>query len=121
MTWPEWIRRHGSRQTAPARGIRYRWVVTALEAVYSNAGLIVCGLALTELARDAGRLSLPFPISEGAWSGHAYRVSFRESSLRRGQTVEFRDWLVEQASAAEQRLSGFIEAGLTPPAPSVMD
>ena len=27
--WPEWIKRHGQRITAPGRGIRYRWVVHA--------------------------------------------------------------------------------------------
>jgi LysR family transcriptional regulator, glycine cleavage system transcriptional activator len=110
MSWPKWIERFGSRKTAPGRGIRYQRVAHALEAVYSNAGLIICGLALTEQGRVEKRLSLPFPISHGAWTGHAYRVNFREGSLKRTQTVQFRDWLLEEAGATETRLRGLTKA-----------
>lgn len=102
--WPEWIRRYGHRRTAPGRGIRYRKVVNALEAVYSNAGLMVCGLSLIEADRHEQKLSLPFPISQGAWAGHAYCISFRESALRRSQATLFRDWLLAEAATTEMRL-----------------
>jgi LysR family glycine cleavage system transcriptional activator len=104
--WPEWIRRYGYRSTAPGRGIRYRKVIHALEAVYSNAGLMVCGLALIEAARKAEKVSLPFPISQGAWSGHAYCMSFRESALRRSQTAQFQDWVLEEAALTKDWLQG---------------
>jgi LysR family transcriptional regulator, glycine cleavage system transcriptional activator len=97
--WPEWIRRHGHRITAPGRGIRYRWITHALEAVYSNAALMVCGLALIEAGRKAEKLSLPFPIAQGAWTGHGYCMRFRESALRRNQAVQFRDWVLEESAA----------------------
>ncbi len=102
--WPEWVRRHGYRKTAPGRGIRYGQVISALEAVYSNAGLIICGLALIQPQINDGKLSLPFPISQGEWSGHPYRIAFTESALRRSQSNEFRNWLISEASATQENI-----------------
>ena len=102
--WPEWIRKYGHRRTAPERGIRYRKVVNSLEAVYANAGLMICGLALIETGYAEQKLSLPFPLSHGEWSGHAYRISFRDSALRRSRAVQFRDWMLKEAAATEERL-----------------
>ncbi len=106
--WPEWINRHGYRKTAPGRGIRYRQVVQALEAIYSNAGFIVCGLALVQEQINEGKLSLPFPITQGEWSEYAYRVTFRESALRRSQIGQFREWLLAEANMTRQQLSQMI-------------
>lgn len=103
--WPEWVRRHGYRKTGAARGIRYRKVVDALEAVYSNAGLIVCGFALVQSLVEAGRLSLPFPVEQGIPLQRAYRVAFAESALRRSQSRKFRDWLLRQAQDTEATLA----------------
>jgi LysR family transcriptional regulator, glycine cleavage system transcriptional activator len=97
--WPEWVKRHGQRTTAPGRGIRYRWVVHALEPAYSTAGVMLCGLAMVEALLKAGKLSLPFPIAQGAWTGHGYCLRFRESALRRQQAVQFRDWVLEESAA----------------------
>jgi LysR family glycine cleavage system transcriptional activator len=102
--WPEWVRRHGYRKTATGRGIRYGQVINALEAVYSNAGLIICGLALIQPQVKDSKLSLPFPIFQGEWSGQPYRIAFTESALRRSQSNEFRNWLVSEASTTQQRL-----------------
>lgn len=95
--WREWIAKYGYRLTAPERGIRYQKIVQALEAVYANAGLLICGLALVQPQIDDGRLSIPFPIEKGERSSNAYRVSFRPDALRRAATAKFRDWLLEQA------------------------
>jgi LysR family glycine cleavage system transcriptional activator len=106
--WPEWIKMHGYRKTAPGRGIRYKQVIQALEAVYSNAGLIVCGIGLVQEQLDKGKLSLPFPIAEGKWSENAYHIRFRESALRRSQTIKFRDWLLSEASKTKQHLQKLV-------------
>jgi LysR family glycine cleavage system transcriptional activator len=95
--WPEWINRYGYRQTGAGRGIRYGRVVNALEAVYSDAGLIVCGLSLVQPLLEEGKLSLPFPQSQGIRSEQSYRATFTEHALRRTQAQEFRDWLLREA------------------------
>jgi len=102
--WQEWISQYGYRKTAPGRGIRYQKVMQALEAVYANAGFIVCGLALVKEQLDAGTLSRPFPIEQGALSKNAYRVSFRQSALRRVNIEQFRGWLLNEAAGTEQEL-----------------
>lgn len=91
--WPQWVSKHGHRKTATGRGIRYAHIVQALEAVYSNAGLLICGRALVQAQLESGRLSLPFPVREGAWTGHAYRVAYKETAARRAQVGRFRSWL----------------------------
>lgn len=105
--WPEWTSRHGYRKTAAERGIRYAHVVHALEAVYSDAGFLICGMALIQKQIDEGKISLPFAISEGAWTEHAYNVSFREGAMRRSQVATFRVWLVEQGRSTEAQLRQF--------------
>jgi LysR family glycine cleavage system transcriptional activator len=102
--WPEWVNKYGYRKSVAGRGIRYRRIIHALEAVYSNAGILVCGLALVLEELDRERLSLPFPISLGSWSGHAYHVAFRDSALRRNQTALFRDWLLREGKTTHEQL-----------------
>ncbi len=95
--WKEWISRYGHRKTAPEAGIRYQKVMHALEAVYANAGFLICGSALLKPQLDDGKLALAFPASQGEWSKNAYRVSFQPSALRRSAIARFRDWLLAEA------------------------
>lgn len=103
--WPEWVSRLGHHRTQPNRGPRYGTVVNALEVVYSSAGFILCGLSLLDILLADGRLSLLFPMSQGLWTGHPYRVTFRESALRRSQTAEFRTWLLAEARTTAAELA----------------
>lgn len=102
--WKEWITKYGHRKTAFGRGIRYQKVMHALEAVYANAGLLVCGIALLKPQLDDNRLSLPFPISHGEWSRNAYMVSFQPAALRRPATARFREWLLKEAGKTSNEL-----------------
>ena len=102
--WPDWVGRYGYRKTSPELGIRYRKVQHALEAVYANAGLMLCGLALIQPMVADGRLQIPFPIAEGEWSNHAYRVRFAPRVEERESCRRFRSWLIEQAEATERGL-----------------
>ena len=76
----------------------------ALEAVYANAGFLLCGLALVMPQIDEGKLSIPFPVDKGELSTNAYRVAFRPEALRRSATAKFRDWLLQQASETTAQL-----------------
>ncbi|MDR3472965.1 MAG: LysR substrate-binding domain-containing protein [Devosia sp.] len=106
--WSQWTSRLGHRRTHPNIGPRYRTVVDALEAVYSSAGFILCGLSLMQPALDAGRLTLLFPDGQGMWAGQPYRMVFRDSSLRRSQTAEFRAWLMGEAKATAAVLNAMV-------------
>jgi LysR family glycine cleavage system transcriptional activator len=105
--WKEWIRTYGHRRTAPDRGIRYKRVQHALEAVYANAGLMICGLSLVLPELEQGSLSLPFHVSKGQWTRNEYRVGFRPDRLRRASVDRFREWLLEQAGETHRRLASY--------------
>ncbi|MCG8371822.1 MAG: LysR family transcriptional regulator [Proteobacteria bacterium] len=106
--WPEWIGKYGYRKTSPGLGIRYKNVMHALEAVYANAGFLVCGIGLIKQKIEEGQLDTPFPIEEGQWSNHSYRIEFQHDSLRRQQTEIFRDWLLTQAKASMLELKEMV-------------
>lgn len=110
IAWPDWIRMYGHRSTAPERGIRFPHIVRALESVYADAGLLLCGLALIAPQLESGRLSALFPVSQGAWTGHSYRAAFKEASLRRKQVARFRAWLLAESKHTSQRLRESVAA-----------
>ena len=97
LGWPGWVRRFGHRSTSPERGIRYQWVAQALESVYADAGLIICGLSLVHDQIDNGTLTAPFPPDEGAWTREAYKVAFHPQALSRSVVRHFRSWLLAEA------------------------
>lgn len=95
--WADWVQTHGFRRTAPERGIRFQRIAPALEAVRANAGLTLCGLALIGEGLSDGTLSLPFSMSTGRWTEHAFQARFRHDALARPQVRRFRSWLAEEA------------------------
>lgn len=115
--WQEWTRKFGRRSTAPDRGIRYLKVEHALEAVYANAGLMICGVSLVKPQIDKGRLSMPFPTAEGEWSRNAYRATFRSGALGRGAIERFREWLLAEA----RKTTGELESLVTAPGTDLFD
>lgn len=102
--WSEWVKSQKLRRTEPNRGIRYQRIGTVIDAVLANAGFTLCGLALLAPMLDSGRLSLPFPVSSGTWTGHAFQARFRGDALARPQVRRFREWLAAEADATRQWL-----------------
>jgi len=99
---------HRGTEKRPAHGpvlhveklsaLRFQSIKPALEAVRANAGLTICGLALIAPYIDDGTFSLPFPVSTGHWTDHAFQARFRAEALHRPQAKHFRQWLLEQAT-----------------------
>ncbi len=108
--WTEWIRRQKLRRTEPNRGIRYQRMSTVVEAVLANAGLALCGMALVAPLVEAGRLALPFPVSTGTWTEHAFNARFRADALARPQVRRFREWLDAEAATTRQWLARKVDA-----------
>lgn len=105
MGWPEWVRRFGHRATNPERGIRYNKVVQALEAVYANAGFILCGVSLVYPQIQQQRLSVPFPVEQGDYAAREYQVCFRPESLKRNAVQSFREWLLQEAQNTRREIA----------------
>ncbi|MGA2549655.1 MAG: LysR substrate-binding domain-containing protein [Burkholderiaceae bacterium] len=95
--WANWTKSQRLRRTEPNRGMRFQNIRPVLEAVRANAGLTICGLALIAPFVEDGTFSLPFPVSTGQWTDHAFQARFRPDALHRPQVKRFRQWLMAQA------------------------
>ncbi|HTV95957.1 MAG TPA: LysR substrate-binding domain-containing protein [Steroidobacteraceae bacterium] len=112
--WADWIKTQRLKRTEPNRGIRFQRIKPALEAVRANAGLTICGLALLGPYIDDGTLSLPFPVSTGHWTDHAFQAHIRPDALLRPQVKRFREWLASQAAATRDWLLQQVQAAERP-------
>lgn len=112
--WADWIRTQRLKRTEPNRGIRFQRMKPALEAVRADAGLTICGLALLGPAIDDATLSLPFPLSTGQWTDHAFHAYFRPDALLRPQVKRFREWLLSQAAVTRDWLLQHVQSGRRP-------
>jgi LysR family transcriptional regulator, glycine cleavage system transcriptional activator len=109
--WSAWIGQRRLKRSAPNRGIRFQRASRALEAVLANAGLTLCGLALIAASVEDESVSLPFPLSCGTWSSHAFQARLRPDALVRPQVRQFREWLVKESSLTEQWLVQWASRG----------
>lgn len=108
--WGQWLKTQKLRRTEPNRGIRYQRIVTAVEAVLADAGFTLCGMALIAELLDSGRLSLPYPVTSGSWTGFAFQARFPSDALVRPQVRRFREWLAGEADATRQWLARATES-----------
>lgn len=99
--WVEWFRKFGHREIGPDRGVRYRQMEQALEAVRMNVGFVVCGLSLAQHDLEAGRVLNPFPLDQHLVAPFPYRLRMRGDYDKRLQLLRFAEWL--RAEAAETR------------------
>ena len=108
--WPEWFQQFGHRRTGLSRGVRYQWVLQAMEAVRADAGFMLCGLSLVHAEVARGSLLMPFGTQEGCWAKHPFEARFRPVSLKRSALAHFRDWLLAEARATDEALSRTVES-----------
>lgn len=102
--WRKWIAAHGHRKSAPSPGVRFNRIAPGLSAVLSDAGVMICGLAMILDQLDRGELVLLFPTTTGTWTNHAFVARFRKDALARPQVRRFRDWLEAEAKATRAEL-----------------
>jgi LysR family glycine cleavage system transcriptional activator len=110
--WPQWVVANQFRRTAPERGMRFQRIAPVLEAVFADAGLTLCGLALISEHIESARLSLPFSTVTGVCTQHAFQARFRGDVALRPQVRRFRAWLAEEAAATRTwlaNLSGYAD------------
>ncbi len=104
-SWPRWVETHKLRRTAPDRGMRHQRMVPAMEAIAADAGIALCGLALLAPMIDHGSVTLPFPMTTGARTSHAFQARFRIEAAVRPQLRRFRQWLLGEAETTRAWLT----------------
>jgi LysR family glycine cleavage system transcriptional activator len=97
ITWPNWIARHGLTRTAPERGMRFRRIAAALDAVHADAGVALCGIALLGRRLDDGSVTIPFRGLPGQQTSHAFIARYRTQGHKARSVQRFREWLCGQA------------------------
>lgn len=97
VTWPNWVKRHGFRSVAPERGIRFQRIEPAIDAVVSNAGCVISGIAMLRDKVESGQLRLPLATRGGSWTEHAFCAKFKPSVVSKPSIKQFRKWLVANA------------------------
>jgi len=111
LSWPEWVARNGMERTAPERGMRFRRITAALDAVAADAGVTLCGLALIGDLLESGQVGLPYPLSMGCWSQHGFRARFRADIDGRRHVQRFRDWLLHESRGTAEALASTVGGG----------
>jgi len=104
LTWPAWVGRFGFRKGDASRGVQYRRLSHGLDAVRSDAGLLICGLALVMDAIGSGTLSVPFGFERGAWTGYGYRLAASAKALQRPPCRKFHAWLLSECQETRAAL-----------------
>jgi LysR family glycine cleavage system transcriptional activator len=111
FNWAKWIAAYGHHRSAPQGGIiRFQRIGPGLEAVASDAGLMICGLALIAGRVEEGKICLPFPAKTGTWTSHAFQARFRRDAMLRPQVQRFRDWLETQAQMTVKDVRRIVRA-----------
>ncbi|WP_374472661.1 LysR substrate-binding domain-containing protein [Phenylobacterium sp.] len=105
LSWPDWVAANGVQRSAPERGLRFRRITAALDAVAADAGVTLCGLALIGDQVDRGAVGLPYPIGTGRWSEHGFQARFRADTQGRRHVQRFRQWLAEESRATRTWLA----------------
>ena len=101
-TWSTWLSTHAIARSAPERGIRFRRVVPALNAILADAGICLCGIALLENALEASAVALPYPIGKGVLTSHAFVAHFPDAAnASRPHVQRFRNWLALEAAGTQ--------------------
>ncbi|MDB5454991.1 MAG: transcriptional regulator, LysR family, partial [Caulobacter sp.] len=99
LSWPDWVAANAVARSAPERGMRFRRITAALDAVTANAGVTLCGLALLAERLEAGDVGLPYGIAPGRWSAHGFVARFRREADSRRHVQRFRAWLADESRA----------------------
>jgi LysR family glycine cleavage system transcriptional activator len=105
LSWPSWIAAHGIVRTAPERGMRFQRITAAIDAVQAHAGLTLCGLALILDRIADGRIALPYPVTAGVWTEHAFIATFRADAAGKDHVARFRAWLRQESEETGRQLA----------------
>jgi len=102
VTWPAWVNQHGFRGEAPERGIRFRRIEPAIEAVVANAGCVISGITMLKDHIEFGKLALPLATKGGRWTEYAFCADFRQAVASKPAIRQFRKWLLEKAEDSRE-------------------
>jgi len=102
--WKEWVAAYGYRTEGLERGVHYRNVRTAIEAVRQDVGFLICGLALAEPDLAKKSVVQPFPSTHSLLAPMPYVLTVTAHGAVRPQLQRFCDWLRHEAFLTRRAL-----------------
>lgn len=99
IDWVAWLRFAGVTGIDARRGQRFQSSVLAVQAAVQGGGVVLGRSALVADDLKAGRLVQPFSLSIP--TDLAYYVVYPPEHIKRHKVKAFRDWLLQQAAAAD--------------------
>ncbi|MEZ5497896.1 MAG: LysR family transcriptional regulator [Steroidobacteraceae bacterium] len=107
LRWPTWFETQRLKRTEPARGMRFQRLTPAIAAVDSDAGVLLCGIALLREQIGNRRLALPFARATGAWTRFAFQMRTPRRKMAWPQLRAFQQWVLDEAAATRTWLNRF--------------
>ena len=107
VSWPDWVAKNGFRSDPADRGIRFQSPRPAIEAVLSDAGFVICGLALLQDRIENGDLHLTFPDIPPSRTASAFYARYRRGASSKPAIRAFKGWLEDEARKTRDWLCTF--------------
>ena len=96
--WQRWLAAAGAGDVDASQGLRFESMNLAIQAALEGLGVAIGIEALIGDDLAAGRLVRPFALNRR--SGRPFCLVYREANAENTNLTAFRDWLLEEASAA---------------------
>ena len=96
--WQRWLAAAGAGDVDASQGLRFESMNLAIQAALEGLGVAIGIEALIGDDLAAGRLVRPFDLNRR--SGRPFCLVYREANAENTNLTAFRDWLLEEASAA---------------------
>ena len=110
--WAKWLMAAGVERIDVSRGPVLNQASMAIDAAVDGQGVVVARSALAAWDLIAGRLVRPFDLALSV--PYAYWIVSPKATAKLPKIVTFRDWLLSEAAADEQLLSGLSTTRMTP-------
>jgi LysR family glycine cleavage system transcriptional activator len=98
--WASWLEHAGATSVDPRSGIDFESSSLAYQGALEGIGVAIAMREFVEADLGSGRLVTPFDFS--VCDGSAFYLTYSGADSILPQVLEFRDWVVSEAKAAEQ-------------------
>jgi LysR family glycine cleavage system transcriptional activator len=98
--WATWLRSTQVKGVDATRGPRFTQPDYAMQAAVEGAGVVLGWRSLAQTDLDSGRLAIPFDLP--LQLDVAFYFVYPEASADRPKLARFREWLLNQAVAAQE-------------------
>jgi len=98
LSWRRWLRLHGEPMLQPRRWMYLNYTYQQVQAALSGQAVTLARIALVAESLARGELVEPFGTAGRIDAPYAYWVIASRAGAERPEVLQFKQWIVEQAS-----------------------